>query len=357
MNRLRRSLYFLAVSVVVTVIALTLRTLTGSGFFTEVTPHTPGPCTALRGLPGVADLAVDRPDRLIFISAANTRAPATKPDPRDGLYTLALDQLGAGFTKLSGTPRNFRPSALSLYRAKDGKLSLMVINRPSGADPAVEIFDVVPKNGAPTLSERSSITSGLLISPHAIAAAGPDQFYVTNDHTSRTSLGRALEDYVFLPRANVIYFDGNVFRPGAQDLTFASGIALSRDGSHAYVASTTGRDIHAYETNPFTGELKDVGELSIPSGLDNIAIDDRGDLWVAGHPKLADMASVRADPSKVTPSQVFEVTLENAVPAASRLVYASEGHQISGASTAAVDGDRLFIGAPYDSKLLVCTMR
>ncbi len=41
------------------------------------------------------------------------------------------------------------------------------------------------------------------------------QFYVTNDHGSRTEFGRTMETYLTLPRANVLYFDGMIFREAA----------------------------------------------------------------------------------------------------------------------------------------------
>jgi arylesterase/paraoxonase len=166
-----------------------------------------------------------------------------------------------------------------------------------------------------------------------------------------------LEDVVMLPRANVVYFDGNIFRVAADELNFANGVALSEGGNHLYVSSTTGRSVHAYERSPLSGNLKEIGELSIGSGLDNLDLDADGNLWVAGHPKLLGMQAARDDSSKVTPSEVFEVTLPGAVPAAAKRVYANGGNAISGASIAAVFGSHLFIGSPIDNKVLVCTLR
>jgi arylesterase/paraoxonase len=358
MQRLRRSLYLLAFSLGVSVIALIFRSLTGLGVFTEVTPQFQGNCVALHGVIGPEDMQIDRKDRLVFVSATDRRALEKKaPNAQDGLYTFPLDHPEQGFTKLTGTPSNFHPHGISLYRDGGGALTLMAVDHPLGEDSAVEIFDVKIANGKAALVQRADIAGGLLVNPNDVTAVAPDQFYVTNDHASKSAFGRTLEDALLLPRANVVFFDGNVFRVVANGLSFANGIFVSPDDTHVYVASTTGRTIHTYERNPVSGELKDAGEFDIPSGLDNIDIDAQGNLWVAGHPKLLDMQAVRADPTKVTPSQIFEVTLKNGVPSEAKLVYANAGDEISGSSIGVVDGDRLFIGAGYDSKVLACTAR
>jgi arylesterase/paraoxonase len=357
MNRLRRSLVLLGGSLVVTVIAIIFRTLTALGVFTEVTPLPAGSCIALKGIEGPEDLQVDREDGLVFVSATDRRALDKTPNPKDGLYTFAADHPEHGLTKLSGTPKNFHPHGISLYRDAGGALTLMAINHPVGSDSAVEVFDVKVANGAASLTERASITGGELSSPNDVAAVGPDQFYATNDHGSKGSTGRLLEDLLLIPRANVVYFDGNLFRVVANDLNFANGIALSPDGSHVYVASTTGRAITTYERSPLSGSLKDVGTLDIPSGLDNIDVDEQGHIWVAGHPKLLDMQGVRSDASKVTPSQVFAVTLMNGLPAAANLVFADDGHRVNGVSIGASWHNHLIMGGPLDNKITDCALR
>ncbi len=62
------------VIVLVGVIALTLRTLTAAGVFTEVTPAFDGTCKAIAGIAGPEDLQIDEKDRLVFVSATDRRA-------------------------------------------------------------------------------------------------------------------------------------------------------------------------------------------------------------------------------------------------------------------------------------------
>ena len=58
------------------------------------------------------------------------------------------------------------------------------------------------------LVHRRTLADPLLVSPNDVLAVGPDQLYVTNDHGSEGGIARMLEDYLRLPNANVLYFDG-----------------------------------------------------------------------------------------------------------------------------------------------------
>ncbi len=341
--------------VLVAMIALGFRTLNALGVFTDVTPGFSGTCSAISGIAGPEDIAIDEKSGLVFVSALDRRAKARgKPSAQDGIYALPLN--GAPhLLKLSGTPVDFHPQGISLVRGADGSLTLMAINHRSDGSNSVEIFDVKTQ-GSLRLSEVGNIESRELVSPNAIAALDRDRFYVTNDHTSTSDLGRALDDLLVLPRANVLYFDGTVFRIAAENLNFPGGAALSPDGNYLYVTESFNRRLATYERGALSGSLKSVGTLAIPSGLDNLRFDAAGNLWVGSHPKALAMAAFRADPSKPAPSEIFRVTLTDGIPQSASAVYTNLGGQIGGASVAAVTGHRLLIGSPLDDKILDCTM-
>lgn len=358
MHRLRRSLIILGVSITITLVALAIRTLNAAGVFTDVTPGFGGHCRALTGIDGANGMDVDRPDRLLFISATDKRAfAAGKPNSRDGLYVLSLNHPEKGFQKLRAPSDDFHPRALSLFRVADEKsFTLMAINKPTKGEPSIDVFDATAVNGQVALKEVANIGGGLLVDPEDIAAAGPYQFYVTNGWTTTNVIGRTLEFYAMVPRANIVFFDGNSFRVAMDDLTYAKGVRLSPDGARLYVTTVSGRAIYAYDRNPFTGDLKEAGKLSIPSGLSKLAIDGQGDLWIAANPKLFALLGFRANPSKPSPSEVYEVSLKNGIPDEARLVYANLGDQLGGASTVAATGGQLFIGSSFDSKVLDCQL-
>jgi arylesterase/paraoxonase len=281
---------------------------------------------------------------------------AGKPSPSDGLYAMTLGG-AAHLTRLAGTPADFHPHGISLYRAPNGALTLMAINHRSDSTHSVDIFDVkIAPDGAVLLNETGSIQGGQLVSPNAIAAVDANRFYVTNDHTSATAFGRTLDDDLVLPRANILYFDGTVFFVVASRLAFPSGAALSPDGRHLYVTEAYNRRLTSFARSPISGALEAVDSLAIPSNLDNLRFDSAGHLWVGSHPKALAMAAWRSDPSKPAPSQIFKVTLAGGIPQSATAVYSNLGGEIGGSSVAAVTGSRMLIGSALDTKILDCRM-
>ena len=343
---------------IVAVLAGATRMAESHGVFTSVKPGFAGSCRAVPSATGPEDIAIDGKDKIAFVSATDRPARNKgKPSPRDGLYSYAYTQPGAGLVKLSGAPADFHPHGISLYRAPDGTLTLMAVNHRMDKTNTVDIFSVEIENGAARLTEVGSIGGRLLTSPNDLAAVDEDRFYVVNDHTSKTDLGRWLDDTLVLPRANILYIDGVKFVEVANGLNFPNGAALSKDGRYLYVPESYPRTLLTFERNPFSGQLKEVNALSIPSNLDNADIAADGSIWLGSHPKAFAMAKFRSDPSKPAPSEIFRVAVQNGIPQAVSLVYANLGEEIGASSVGATADGHLLIGSPFDSKILDCTMR
>ncbi len=339
-------------------LAIGFRSLTAFGVFTDVVPGFAGTCTAVPTANGPEDIAIDDASGLIFISALDRRAKAAgHPAKTDGLYVFALNEAVPHPRKVAGTPSDFHPHGISLYRAPGGDLTLMAINHRSDGAHSVDIFDVkIAPDGAVLASETGSIQSGQLVSPNAVAAVDATRFYVANDHGSTTQLGRTLDDDLVLPRANTLFFDGTVFRVVAQRMAFPSGAVVSADGRYLYVGESYNRRITAFARNPITGELTEAGEIALPTNVDNLRLDAGGTLWAGSHPKAFAMAAWRAYPSKPAPSQIFKVTLKDGIPQSATPVYTDLGSEIGGSSVGAVSGHRLLIGSPFDNHILDCRM-
>ncbi|HJW40048.1 MAG TPA: SMP-30/gluconolactonase/LRE family protein [Rhizomicrobium sp.] len=336
-------------------IAAILRTLYIYGVFTSVTPGFAGNCAAIAGVAGPEDIAIDEKSRLAFVSAFDRRARAGgRSAPQDGIYVLSLDHPDR-LTKLAGTPDDFHPHGISLLRDADG-LVLMAINHRKDGTNSVEIFDVSAANSAVALHQTGTIESRELVSLNAIAAVDRERFYIANDHGSTTAFGRALDDYLVLPRANLLYFDGTVLRVVAQHLAFPSGLALSPDGHFLYATEANARRLDIFARQPVSGTLDEAGTLAIPSNLDNLRFDSSGNLWVGSHPKALAMVAFRADRKKPAPSEIFKVTLTNGVPQLAEAVYTNNGEQIGGSSVAAVSGKTMLIGSPLDDHILACRL-
>ncbi|MDE1939104.1 MAG: SMP-30/gluconolactonase/LRE family protein [Alphaproteobacteria bacterium] len=342
---------------VVALAAGTYRMLDSHGAFTHVTPGFNGTCETVRGVVGPEDIAIDRQAKLAFVSAMDRAARAKgKSAPQDGLYSYDYLQPGAHLVKLAGTPADFHPHGISLYRAPDGSLTLMAINHRMSGSNTVDIFSVTVAGGVAKLAEVGSIGSGMLISPNAVAAVDQDRFYVVNDHTSKTKLGRWLDDNLVLPRADVLYFDGVKFAEVVTGLNFPNGAALSPDGKYLYVTEAYPRTLLTFERNPFFGQLKQVNALSIPSNLDNARVAADGSLWLGSHPDSFKMDAFRSDPSKPAPSEIFRVSVANGIPQSATPVYVNMGSQIGGSSVGAVADGHLLIGSPIDTKILNCKL-
>ena len=362
MTRTGRITAVAGVILAVGLVAWGFRVASTAGLFTEVTPGFAGTCAAVRGIIGAEDVAVDRKTGLAFLSATDRRAPKDHPDPQDGVYIFQPGHPELGVTKLTGTPKDFHPHGIGLWRGADGTLTLMAVNHRSDGSSTVDVFTVKETPNADgtmraSLGETASVQSSLLVRPNDVAPTGPNSFYVTNSHTSTTAFGRFLETWLLVPRADVVYYDGQIPRVAANGLRFANGVALSPDGSKLYVAESLGRDIVTYDRQPITGALFEKSRFAISAGLDNIDVDARGNLWVAGHPKLFDFLAYQGVPAKPSPSEIFRVDVASGIPVAARVIYADPGQQIGAASVGVRSDGRLLIGSVFDPKFLDCTMR
>jgi arylesterase / paraoxonase len=353
----RSGLTWLAVLLVLALF-FALRWLTVAGAFTSVPANSPLSCAPIAGLEGPEDFAVDADHDAIFVSSTNRRAPKAHPDPRDGLYLLKLGAPDAPPVKLQGTPKDFHPHGISLYRAEDGDETLMAINHQSNGGQVVEIFGLSYQDGMANLTARANVSGGLLVSPNDLFAVGPDRFYVTNDHLTHTPLGRFAEDDLLWPHADLLYFNGTSFRISVQQMAFPNGVYVTPDGGRLYLTISNERRLIAFSREPFFGSLKEIGSLSIPSRLDNISADAEGRLIIAGHPSRMRDDRFRADPAKPSPSEVFRVGLDKSgIPTGYETIFADDGSRIGASSAAAVVGKRLLIGSVLDNKLLECTLR
>jgi len=339
----------------VTLLTAVVRLLQSHGVFATVTPGFAGACRTVPGPAGPADLVFDDQGKIVFVAATDRRA-RRQPAAQDGIYAYAYAKAGARLEKLAGTPADFHPTGISLYRGSEGGLTLMAINRRADKTNAIAIFQVSYQNGMPRLAEVGSIGGGALVSPSAIAAVDEDRFYVVNDHAGSSALGRWLDDTLVLPGADIAYFDGIKFTMVANGLNTPGGAALSGDGRYLYVPQAYPRTLLTFERNPFTGRLSQAGELFIPSNLDKASVAADGAIWLGSHPKAFATARYRNHLTKPAPSEIFRVGVKDGIPQTADLVYANSGAQIGASSVGLAADGHLFIGSLYDAKILDCTL-
>lgn len=355
MSRARVVLLVIA-AVVVLFLAWLLNLLIDTGVFRSIEPAGPKPLLIVEGLVGGGEDVVFREGgREAFVSSADFRDPAKQGK----LYLVDVDT-GSLRDVTPTLDFTLRPHGLDLWR-RPGEERLFVVNHgkgsvfPATADNAesiehtIEVFDVAADG---TLSHSETIRGEAIVSPNDVAAAGEREIYFTNDHTTPPGLLRTLVDYLRIPRANVVHWDGDGFQVVLDGLLYANGIAASSDGESVFVSETTGGRVSWLSRTP-DGRLEHVSVADDLMGVDNISIGPSGDLWVALHPKLLAFTAHAASPESRSPSQILHLTPKRDTAWGVEEIYLNDGAPISGASVAATNGQKILVGTVFEHELLV----
>jgi arylesterase/paraoxonase len=328
----------------------TLDFLSFGGQFRDLGFRSPGACMSLPLEASAEDIQIDRNRSVAYLSSLDRRGLVEGKAVEGTVLQIDLvaDPLRAD-SALSSAPAGFRPHGMSLYRMGDGKQRLFVISHPEGEEHVIEIFE---QNSENRFTHVGSVRDPLLVSPNAIVAVGPQQFYVANDKGDSGFLGRIAESLFRTGLSKVVYFDGESMRVAAEGLKSGVGMGLSPDGLTAYVAETLGKRVSAYTRNPLTGDLIFKQYIDIDGSPDNINVDADGTLWIAVHAKLVDLIRHFGDATHHAPTTVLRHDAGEITP-----IYVNDGSEISAGSVGASFAERLYIGSITEPKLLICRMR
>lgn len=323
-----------------------------AGEFKTIAPHFNGACRRISPAPGAEDITIHPNTGMAFISSDNRRARMRGEPSQGAIYVYDLNHPSPTLINLTiDFEQDFHPHGISLYIDESGEEKLFVVNHRAAGD-CIEIFDY----SAGRLLHRESLHDPLMTSPNDIVAVGPRSFYVTNDHGNVSALGRTLEEYLRLARSYVLYYDARQFQIVAQNIAYANGINVSRDGRQVFVAACIGGKIKIYDRDLDSGALTWRSDIDLDTGVDNIEVDANGDLWVAAHPQLLAFTRHARDAKNLSPSQVLKISLQENPPKIDE-IFLDHGHMISGSSVAAVFGNRLLIGSVFEEHFLVCEMQ
>ena len=364
MRTFLRILGVMVVAVLLIGAVLTYRVLNAAGYANAVTSKFAGQCQAVPGVVGVEDIELDRQTGLMFLSAQDRRPITASNWKQGGIYLAQLAHPEIPPISLTAIySRPIHPHGISLFTDEQGRKTLAVVNHPEKSSSEVFLFDVnetvASTKPFEVLTMRRTIRDPLLANLNDITLVSHDAFYATNDHGSTTALGETLEDFLLLPRANVVYFDGTKTKIAATGFNYANGINHSADGKYIYVAETTGRKLSAFYRDTQTGTLAISESVSVAYGLDNIDVASDGQLWIAGHPHMLDFLSHARDEKQHSPSAVLTLqlagtaTLPEVKP---ETVYLNTGDEISGSSVAVAHNGRLVIGSVSEKFFLNCTL-
>lgn len=301
-------------------------------------------CTAIEIAPGTEDVVFDEVTGLAFVSAHDRRVDAMAPG--NGIYVFDPDNAGSVRMVSADAPADFRPHGISLYREGDTARLFVVSHPETGSQ--VLIFNI-GEDGA--LAHVRTVTDPAIFSPNDVAATGPESFYVTNSSRFGDNPMGVLEAFLGLPAVNLVFFDGESARQAAGGLVYGNGVNLSPDGERLYAANFIAQRIDVFARDTNTNELTRVDTFRAPFGLDNIELDEDGDLWVAGNTEVFSFLAHQSDPGERAPSYAveFDANTGQVTP-----IFYTPGQAIDSASVITPLPDRFLVGAVFDSHVLSC---
>ncbi|KAF7557107.1 hypothetical protein G7Z17_g867 [Cylindrodendrum hubeiense] len=192
-----------------------------------------------------------------------------------------------------------------------GTIELLLVNhRPSvdaetgefldhssvGGNSTIDLFETGPD--ATELKHVHTYANKYIATPNRVAAAGGDSFYITNDHgPHKVGWRHALSP--ILGTGDVTFCNKAGCKPVAEELKFPNGLAMGPDGL-LYVPSSMLGTITVYRILPDNG-LEKVDEVFAGYGIDNLAFDKHGDMYIAAFPVGVEIFKAYKDPFNARP--------------------------------------------------------
>jgi arylesterase/paraoxonase len=361
LTKVRTALGLGLLVLVVGVVAGGVGLLLQTGAFRHRTAHFAGTCQELALGASAGSLEIDRPRGLVYLSYLDRRALAAGQRVFGTVMLVDLDTAEPRpRAAITNDPPGFRPEGLSLYAPPSGPGRLFVVSHrpgkptaPGAAAPPDETVEVFEQSPSGSFRPIATLRDPLLVRPHALAAVGPDQFYVTNDSGASNWLERSTAVALRRGLSTVDYYDGKVMRAVLTGLASATGIAVSPDGGRVYVGEALARRIDVYTREAGSGALTLERRIELGSAPAAIEVDAAGSLWVAAHPGGFPPWRRLDDPSPRSPTQVLRISPPDWTP---QEVYFEPGERLSAGSVAAVAGKTLLIGSTAERRLLRCTL-
>jgi len=316
----------------------------------------PAGMTAVLGTVGAEDITIHPTTGIAFISADDRRKTFQGDSLQGGLYSYALTEAHPVVRLLTpDLPFVFHPHGISLWVGIDADTAvtrLFVINHRGGDGDTttVEVFDFLPEGHQ--LIHKRTLRSDMLFSPNDLHAVGPDSFYFTNDHGSRSGFGRAMEDLFKLRKGWLGYYGKGEWKRVGPKTKYANGINGSADGKYIYVAELMSGKLHIYKRSVSSGELELLKKVKLTKGIDNIERDAKGNLWIVAHTNLFKFVQHFANAKNRSPWRVYRVDPSSVDEPVVDVMYNSAGVELSGVSVAAVWKDNVLYGSVFEPVIL-----
>ena len=321
--------------------------LVSTGFFRTIEPKFDGKVLKTIALKGAEDIMISHVDSFALISATNRAVYPPNSEEKGGLYLIDLTT--NDFTPIPLTTafkQPFAPHGISFFK-KDSSYQVMAVNHtPKGH--FIEVFELNGKR----LDHIKTLKHPSMVQPNDIVLVGENKFYFTNDHKYTTGFGKYFEEYSGAALSNVVYFDGNSYSEVAKGIAYANGINYDRKRQLLYVASPRRFQIKVYKIEP-NRSLTYIESIPCGTGVDNIELDQGGNLWVGAHPNLLRFSAYAKGAKKTAPSEIIKIKYRNKGDYSVEKIYVEDGQKMSGSTVAAPFGNLIFMGNVLDDNFLI----
>ncbi|TLD14888.1 hypothetical protein PspLS_10808, partial [Pyricularia sp. CBS 133598] len=217
--------------------------------------------------------------------------------------TMRLQRFGlSGFPE----PKLFHPIGIAFDHPTE---TLFVLNNDVRG-PRLEVFRYKPSIISPLLKHLGTIEHPLIYSPNSVEVVSSTELYITNDHRFPARyhpILSTLENYLLLAKGTVVRVKLSS-KPSTIEsirtvasLPFANGIARL-NASTMVVSSTNTASIHFYSIPATAAGEKKAGSkeeqltltsvVKLPFLPDNLSVDEKGKLLIAGHPSPPELNQV-----------------------------------------------------------------
>ncbi|MAD96369.1 MAG: hypothetical protein CMB99_03485 [Flavobacteriaceae bacterium] len=321
--------------------------LISTGFFRTIEPKFEGTLLKKIDLPGAEDMTLSRVDSFLIVSSTDRATYPPLEEEKGGLYLLDLKT--KDFNPIALTAEytgGFAPHGISLLK-KDSTYQVAVVNHTAKGH-SIEFFELVHQK----LKHTKTMTDESMIRPNDVVFIGPDEFYFTNDHGYTEGFGKFVEEYAGLAFSNVVHYKNGTYKVAAEGIAYANGINFDATNNRLYVASARGFLVKVYNRES-DGSLTFIEDIECETGVDNIELDEEGNLWIGSHPNLLRFSAYAKGKKESSPSEIIKISYRSKGEYSIEKVFVSDGSDMSGSSVATPWNNLIFMGNVMDDHFLI----
>ncbi|XP_060580723.1 serum paraoxonase/arylesterase 2-like [Ruditapes philippinarum] len=244
------------------------------------------------------------------------------------------------------------PHGMTSYKDPNtGRTFLYVLTHPPSQD-KIRVFEVLwPLQ----LKYIKTITDPSFTYMNDLVAVDVDKFYITKYTMYRDTNSILFEHLSHLRQGKIFYYDGRKAREVSAGYFLPNGINISPDKSMIYMAEWGGQRLYGFRRDS-TNNLVKAWDIDMGTGVDNIEVDEKGDLWIGCHPTTWMIVDFLNIFGVTPPSQVIRVKIRDSLVDDVEEIYMDDGTECSGSTVASYQKDKLIIGTVY-KQTVVCNVK